>query len=294
MRGELLSRRLFRAVGDEVTDHGEVGGEPGGWRAAAAASVSAVTVPDLRASGALMNRAAAMSAARPSAEHEEHRDTPPLMKNWSMPSQRSGRRAVTQRPSLFLSRSARGALCTFTVSDEKSLVARLRAGDARAFDEVFLRPPAWPLRLFLRRLTRDDAVAVELTQETWLAPPRPKRPGFAEDTVLPRMAVHGSRENFFLSHRRWSLLDGSRLAELFQSSKDAVDARTPEAAAQDGRRPRSALEARVFRSSPSKTVRRSRSSPQTASSRPRQRRWWESAPRHFANGCLAPASGCAR
>jgi RNA polymerase sigma-70 factor (ECF subfamily) len=110
-----------------------------------------------------------------------------------------------------------------------ALVQRLRQGDAGAFDEVF-RLHERGLYAFLRRLTRDDAVALELTQETWLKLAS-EAPWLRDDTVL-RAWLFTVARNFFLSHRRWSLLDGSRLTELFSWTKGHVDERTPEAGAQ--------------------------------------------------------------
>jgi RNA polymerase sigma-70 factor (ECF subfamily) len=114
------------------------------------------------------------------------------------------------------------------VSDDAQ-VERLRQGDARAFDEVF-RTHQQGLYAFLRRLTRDDAVALELTQETWLKLAA-EAPWLRPDTLL-RAWLFTVARNLFLSHRRWSLLDGSRLTELFRWSGDRVDERTPEASAE--------------------------------------------------------------
>jgi RNA polymerase sigma-70 factor (ECF subfamily) len=115
------------------------------------------------------------------------------------------------------------------VSDDSAQVERLRQGDAQAFDEVF-RAHQKGLYGFLRRLTRNDAVALELTQETWLRLAS-EAPWLRPDTVL-RAWLFTVARNLFLSHRRWSLLDGSRLTELFRWSSDRVDERTPEAGAE--------------------------------------------------------------
>jgi RNA polymerase sigma-70 factor, ECF subfamily len=113
-------------------------------------------------------------------------------------------------------------------TDEQRLLARLRAGDTRAFDEVFERHQRG-LYGFLRRLARNDAVALELTQETWLRLAG-EAPWLREDTVL-RAWLFTVGRNLFSSHRRWSLLDGSRLTELFEWTRGDVERRTPEAAA---------------------------------------------------------------
>jgi RNA polymerase sigma-70 factor (ECF subfamily) len=114
------------------------------------------------------------------------------------------------------------------VSDD-TLVDSLKRGDAGAFDHVF-KAHQRGLYGFLRRLTRDDAVALELTQETWLKLAS-EAPWLRPDTVL-RAWLFTVARNLFLSHRRWSLLDGSRLSELFNWNKGHVDERTPEEGAQ--------------------------------------------------------------
>ena len=123
-----------------------------------------------------------------------------------------------------------------------SLVAQLKRGDAQAFEQAFALYQPGVYR-FLRRLTRNDAVALELSQETWLRLAE-DAPWLRDDTVL-RAWLFTVARNLFLSHRRWSLLDGSRLDELFRWGKGAVDERTPEATAagsQAQRRLEAALE----------------------------------------------------
>jgi DNA-directed RNA polymerase specialized sigma24 family protein len=56
---------------------------------------------------------------------------------------------------------------------ELALVARLRAGDAAAFDAVHELFNA-PLFNFLARLSRRRDVAEDLLEETWLRPRRPR------------------------------------------------------------------------------------------------------------------------
>jgi RNA polymerase sigma-70 factor (ECF subfamily) len=115
------------------------------------------------------------------------------------------------------------------VGDDGALVDGLRQADTRAFEAVFHQHQKG-LYGFLRRLTRNDAVALELTQETWLKLAA-EAPWLAPDTAL-RAWLFTVARNLFLSHRRWSLLDGSRLAELFEGSRGRVDAHTPEDRAQ--------------------------------------------------------------
>jgi RNA polymerase sigma-70 factor (ECF subfamily) len=104
-------------------------------------------------------------------------------------------------------------------------VAALKAGDRHAFERVFaLHQPG--LYRFLRRLCHHDAVALELTQETWLRLAE-EAPWLREDTVL-RAWLFTVARNLYLSHRRWSLLDGSRLDELLAWRKGRADESTPE------------------------------------------------------------------
>jgi RNA polymerase sigma-70 factor (ECF subfamily) len=115
------------------------------------------------------------------------------------------------------------------VSDDGTWVDGLKRGDAATFDAVFHHHQKG-LYGFLRRLTRDDAVALELTQETWLKLAA-EAPWLRADTVL-RAWLFTVARNLFLSHRRWSLLDGSRLTELFRWSSSGRGTRTPEDSAQ--------------------------------------------------------------
>lgn len=104
-------------------------------------------------------------------------------------------------------------------------VAALKAGDRQAFERVFaLYQPG--LYRFLKRLCRHDAVALELAQDTWLKLAE-EAPWLRDDTVL-RAWLFTVARNLFLSHRRWSLLDGSRLDELFSWSRGRSDESTPE------------------------------------------------------------------
>lgn len=97
---------------------------------------------------------------------------------------------------------------------EAHLVARLRAGDARALAEVYERYQAriWS---FLLRLAGRRHVAEDLFQETWLAVARDAS-GLREDTDL-RAWLFTVARNRHRSHRRWALLDFTRLLEFGQA-----------------------------------------------------------------------------
>jgi len=88
------------------------------------------------------------------------------------------------------------------------LVARLRRGDASAFDRVYstyhTRVFSFLLRLSGRRDTAED-----LAQETWLKLAK-AAPGLREDTTLAPFLFTIAR-NAFVSHRRWAMLDLSRI-----------------------------------------------------------------------------------
>lgn len=105
-----------------------------------------------------------------------------------------------------------------------ALVARLRQGDAAAFREAH---DAFAPRLFafLLRLSGQRAIAEELAQETWFSLAE-NAAWLRPDTELGAWLFTVAR-NHHASHRRWRLLDGSRLAELFQRPRAEVP--TPEA-----------------------------------------------------------------
>jgi RNA polymerase sigma-70 factor (ECF subfamily) len=94
---------------------------------------------------------------------------------------------------------------------ERALVARLREGDAPAFDAIYdaYRPR---LYAFLLRMCRRREVAEDLLAETWLRliarPPAPH----AELKLAPWLFAVA--RNLFLSWRRWRLLDAERVGEL--------------------------------------------------------------------------------
>lgn len=95
--------------------------------------------------------------------------------------------------------------------DERGLVDRLRKGDSSAFDRVYAtyhpRIFSFLLRLSGRRDTAED-----LAQETWLKLAK-AAPGLREDTMLAPLLFTIAR-NSFTSHRRWAMLDLSRIVTL--------------------------------------------------------------------------------
>jgi RNA polymerase sigma-70 factor (ECF subfamily) len=98
-----------------------------------------------------------------------------------------------------------------TEPTERELVDRLRHGDASAFDEVHRRYHG-RLFSFLVRLSGRRDLAEDLAQETWLKLVR-MAPRLAEDSALAPLLFTIAR-NAFLSHRRWSMLDLSRIVTL--------------------------------------------------------------------------------
>lgn len=118
-----------------------------------------------------------------------------------------------------------------------SLVSRLKAGDSGAFDAVY-REHHPRLYSFLWRLTRRREIAAELCQETWLRLAS-EAAWLENDTHLAAWLFTVGR-NLFLSHRRWSLLDGSRLAEAALWSNDKKQQNTPESDAMGSQAQRTA------------------------------------------------------
>ena len=122
-----------------------------------------------------------------------------------------------------------------------SLVSRLKSGDAGAFDAVY-RQHHPRLYSFLWRLTRRPEIAAELCQETWLRLAA-EAAWLNDDTHLTAWLFTVAR-NLFLSHQRWSLLDGSRVAEATLWSSKRQEENTPETeamASQSQRRVEAAL-----------------------------------------------------
>ena len=91
------------------------------------------------------------------------------------------------------------------------LVARLREGDPAAFRSVYETHRA-RLYTFLLRLSRDEQLAADLSQETWLrlaANARRLTPETEPAAWLFRVA-----RNSFVSHRRWARVHDAALALL--------------------------------------------------------------------------------
>lgn len=95
-------------------------------------------------------------------------------------------------------------------SDEE-ILAGLKSADRGAFDRVYARFRA-PLFSFLVRLTGRAWLAEDLLQETWLRLARSAQ-DLPPDTQL-RPWLFTVARNLFVSHRRWTLLDGDRLRQL--------------------------------------------------------------------------------
>ncbi len=93
---------------------------------------------------------------------------------------------------------------------ERPLLQRLRQGDSSAFDELYAsyRPRLFS---FLARLTGQPALAEDLLQETFLRLAK-AAPELATDTRISAWLFAVAR-NLFVSHRRWALLDLTRLSE---------------------------------------------------------------------------------
>jgi RNA polymerase sigma-70 factor (ECF subfamily) len=96
-------------------------------------------------------------------------------------------------------------------TNEAETVVALRAGDVSAFDRVY---DAYHARIFafLLRLSRRRDTAEDLVQETWLKLAR-AAPTLPDDTKLAPLLFTIAR-NTFVSHRRWAMLDLSRVVVL--------------------------------------------------------------------------------
>lgn len=113
-------------------------------------------------------------------------------------------------------------------AEDADLVTRLRRRDPAAFDAVYARYHAriWS---FLLRLSGRRHLAEDLFQDTWLAVAR-HASDVAPDTDLTAWIFTVAR-NRWRSHRRWSILDFSRLAELAHEPEDHAPSPDREAAA---------------------------------------------------------------
>jgi len=104
---------------------------------------------------------------------------------------------------------------------ELLLVSGLRSGDPRAFSRVFeaLRPRVFA---FLLRLSRRRDTADDLTQEAFVRLAKAS-PTLAEDSRLLPLLFTIAR-NVFRSHRRWEMLDISRIFLFGNEHDEAVRA----------------------------------------------------------------------
>jgi RNA polymerase sigma-70 factor (ECF subfamily) len=110
------------------------------------------------------------------------------------------------------------------VTDDADLVVRLKKGNVRAFDEVYA---AYRPRLFsfLLRLSGRRDLAEDLLQETFIKLAR-SAPSLTDDTNL-RAWLFTVARNAFVSHRRWAMLDVSRLLA-FGADRASLAPRTPD------------------------------------------------------------------
>lgn len=115
---------------------------------------------------------------------------------------------------------------------ERPLVDALRRGEPSAFDAVYARYRG-RIYGFLLRLSRRVDVAEDLFQETFLKLAR-NAPRLAEDTDLPAWLFTVAR-NAWVSHRRWSMLDLSRLVAIDDDAMPPASAADPDARADAAR-----------------------------------------------------------
>jgi RNA polymerase sigma-70 factor (ECF subfamily) len=116
---------------------------------------------------------------------------------------------------------------------ERPLIDSLRRGEGRAFDAAYAKYGARVYGFLLRLSGRRD-VAEDLFQETWLRLAR-HATRLAEDTDL-RAWLFAVARNAWVTYRRWSLLDVSRLVALEESAPPVTAASDPEARADAARR----------------------------------------------------------
>ena len=103
--------------------------------------------------------------------------------------------------------------------DQRRLVARLRAGEADAVEELYVAYKK-PIFGFLVRLTRDRHLAEDLFQNTWLKVSRSVE-RLREDTELKAWIFTVAR-NEFRSYRRWQLIDLSRVFLFYRERDEPV------------------------------------------------------------------------
>lgn len=105
-------------------------------------------------------------------------------------------------------------------ADDEALVTGLRRGDPAAFNRTYAayRPRVYG---FLLRLSGRRDVADDLLQETFMKLAR-NAASLQEDTRLVAWLLTVAR-NEFLSYRRWSVLDITRILSLGSEQSHAVD-----------------------------------------------------------------------
>jgi RNA polymerase sigma-70 factor (ECF subfamily) len=111
------------------------------------------------------------------------------------------------------------------VRSEAEIVAGLRRADASAFDALYELYRA-RIHGFLLRLSGRRDVAEDLFQETWINAAR-AAPRLREDSRLGPWLYRIAR-NEWVSHRRWSMLDLSRLVALRDEGPYASDDAAPD------------------------------------------------------------------
>ena len=119
--------------------------------------------------------------------------------------------------------------------DERLLVERMRAGDDRAFDEVYA---LYRDRIygFLLRLSGHRDVADDLFQETFLKLAR--HAGALRPESDLKAWLFTVARNQYLSHRRWAALDFSRLVTLGDETNYANAEPLPDTLVEGARRMR--------------------------------------------------------
>jgi RNA polymerase sigma-70 factor (ECF subfamily) len=113
------------------------------------------------------------------------------------------------------------------VEDDSQIVAGLRRCEDAAFDALYTRYRA-RIHAFLLRLTGRRDVAEDLFQETWARVAR-AAPRLREETRLAPWLFTIAR-NQWVSHRRWAMLDLSRLVTIGDDAHFATDDPSPEEA----------------------------------------------------------------
>ncbi len=122
------------------------------------------------------------------------------------------------------------------MGDETAIVEGLRCGDVMAFDRAYA---AYHDRIFsfLLRLSRRRDTAEDLAQETWIKLAKTAKT-LREDTRLAPLLFAIAR-NAFISHRRWALLDLSRIVTI---GLEHVTAVAPDGAPDDAHERARAIE----------------------------------------------------